>query len=112
MTPEEIRAAHQAQGLPRRVLPDGRILELCPMMFGNVRLMITLPELDGVCWDDAWCFQAESVSEAWIALLTWDGEGEPVGWNKHPMSGRFRKDGTPESEINQHYDLPPPLTKP
>lgn len=98
---EEV-AASCCVGNPRRVLPDGRILELLPMAFGNVRLTITLPELDGEAYEDGWCYHREGHGKAWIALLTWDGEGEPQGWNKHPFTGRYRRDGTPESEINQH----------
>ena len=99
-------SASPANVSPRRVLADGRILELWAMLLGNVRLTITLPELDGRCWDDAWCFNRDNTIRALIAFATWDGEGEPDGWNKHPTSGRWRKDGSPESEINQR-DEPP-----
>jgi hypothetical protein len=79
------------------LLADGRILEVWPMMF-NLRLIVTLPENDNVCWDDAWCYNQPA--DALLAFAKWDGEGEPAGWNKHPMSGRWRKDGTQASEVN------------
>lgn len=85
-----------------RKLPDGRILELVPMLF-TVRLTVSLPELYGVCYEDGWCFTDPAA--AVLAFETWDGEGDgPPGWNKHPFTGRWRKDGTPASEINQWQD--------
>lgn len=88
--------------LARRVLEDGRILELWQMMF-NVRLTVTLPENVDMCWEDAWCFR-DPVA-AYVAIATWNGEGEPDGWIKHPPSGRARPDGTPASEYCQRDDL-------
>lgn len=82
----------------RRVLPDGRYLDLVRMLF-NWRLLVSDAANVDVSWEDAWCYQDEAAVHA--AFENWDGIGEPAGWNKHPTSGRWRHDGTPESEINQ-----------
>jgi hypothetical protein len=83
--------------LLKRILPDGRILELVPMLF-NLRITVTLPEHDGLFWEDAWCYKDKKA--ALSAYLSWDGTGEdgPPGWNKHPHTGRWRADGTAASE--------------
>lgn len=36
--------------------------------------------------DDTWCYASEADAKA--ALDAWDGQGEPQGWVRHPMSGR------------------------
>lgn len=79
----------------RRVLPDGRILEAWGYLF-NTRVTLTEPHMDGICWVDAWCYATRSAAEQ--AVATWDGEGEPTGWIKHPNSGRYRPHGDPARE--------------
>lgn len=86
--------------LQRRILADGRILELWVMIF-NVRITITTPEDDGISYEDMWCYKMARRFDALSAFFSWDGVGEPPGWNKHPPTGRWREDGTPASEINQ-----------
>lgn len=86
--------------LQRRVLPDGRIVELW-LQVVNFRITITTPENDGVCFDDMWCYKQSRFVEVLEAFMAWSGEGEPPGWNKHPSTGRWREDGTAGSEINQ-----------
>jgi hypothetical protein len=100
MTAAELQELQELARKPivRRVLDDGRIVELWRTVF-NLRITITLPENDGMCWNDAWCFR--DIGAAFTAALSWDGEGEPDGWIKHPPSGRARPDGTPASEYNQ-----------
>lgn len=88
--------------LRRRVLPDGRILDLWVQMF-NFRITVTLPENDDIYFEDMWCYKQSRLVEALAAFETWDGQGEPPGWNKHPPSGRWREDGTEASEVN-HRD--------
>jgi hypothetical protein len=84
--------------LLRRVLPDGRVVELWRMLF-NDRITIALAEHDGTFFEDAWCYVDRALARA--VAETWDGEGDPPGWNKHPNTGRWRPDGTMESEIDQ-----------
>lgn len=90
--------------LAKKTLADGRIVELIKMIY-NYRLYVSLPERYGSSYDDCWCYQ--EFASAGAAFASWDGEGEPIGWNKHPASGRWRKDGTPESEINQRTHVGP-----
>ena len=90
--------------LQRRLLADGRILELWLQAF-NFRITVTLPENDNICCEDLWCYKQSRLLEVLKAFEEWDGEGEPPGWNKHPPTGRWREDGTAGSEICQR-DLP------
>jgi hypothetical protein len=36
-----------------------------------------------------------------LAAHEWDGTGEPVGWMRHPQTGRRRPDGDPAREYIQ-----------
>jgi hypothetical protein len=67
-------------------------------MIYTVRLTVSRPELQDVCWEDAWCYR-EPIA-ALVAFMEWNGTGDdgPPGWNKHPLSGRWREDGTPATE--------------
>lgn len=49
------RAMHMSDPKPqyRRVLPDGRVLDVWPLTFGRSRLHIG-PEVDGMFYDDSW----------------------------------------------------------
>lgn len=89
----------------RRVLEDGRIVELWPMLY-NFRITITEPQNDGFTFDDGWCYTGDRLVAAKQAFDDWDGKGEPQGWNKHPTSGRWRGDGTAASEENQRGGAP------
>lgn len=82
----------------KKTLADGRIVELFRMLF-NYRICISTPEVYGVFVEDAWCFK--DLKAALAAFADWNGEGEPLGWNKHPKTGRWREDGTPESETGR-----------
>lgn len=79
-----------------RKLPNGDALTLTRMLF-NWRVSIGPA---GVWYvDDAWCFP--SIEAAVAAFNDWDGEGEPIGWSKHPNTGRWRPDGDPAREERQ-----------
>jgi hypothetical protein len=80
----------------RRLLPDGRILEVFRLIY-TWRLTVTHPRDDGICWEDAWCYPTLPAIAA--AFFAWNGEGEPDGWIRHPVTGRRRPDGTAASEI-------------
>lgn len=86
--------------LARRILPDGRILEAWQYLY-NCRLTVTEPHYDGICYEDGWCYPDQA--SAIMALVMWNGEGEPFGWIKHPASGRSHPAGftgnTPESPV-------------
>jgi hypothetical protein len=79
--------------LAHRLLDDGRVLAVYPMIF-TFRLVVG-PAGD-MGYDDCWCFHDQRA--ALVQLASWDGTGEPVGWHRHPPSGRRRPDGDPEQE--------------
>ena len=91
-----ILAYHRgADYLHERVLPDGRTLFLLAMLFGNLRLCVSL-EGDRLFFDQTFCYHDHD--DAWRAVLGWDGTGDPAGWVRHHQTMRRRPDGTPESE--------------
>jgi hypothetical protein len=50
-------------------------------------------------YDDRWCF--DTFGLALHALAEWQArgfEGEPIGWHRHPDSGRRRPEGDPAKE--------------
>lgn len=88
------------QWLVRRVLDDGRVLYLYPII-GGVSLGVSANEVDNgyrVVYD----FSPEPfVIDGWRAALQWDGEGEPEGWTRLSRLGepnRHRPDGSAASE--------------
>jgi hypothetical protein len=34
-------------------------------------------------------------------VLTWDGNGEPPVWDRHPATNRYRPDGDPAREYRK-----------
>jgi hypothetical protein len=72
-----------------RVLDDGWVIHLVPMMF-NVRIVIEHPRDNATgCYTDGWCYDRARVNEALVAMALWDGRGDPPGpWKKHVTSGR------------------------
>lgn len=79
-----------------RELPDGREIVVLPWSGGKAQLSIG--RRTGF-WDDTWNY--EFVTEAMAVAETWDGGGEPMGWFRHPASGRRRHDGDPAREYFQ-----------
>lgn len=75
-----------------KYLTDGRRIDVTPMTYGKGRLHIA-PTADALWYDDEWCY--ERLDDAFVAALAWDGTGEPVGWMRHPDTGRRRPGGDP-----------------
>ena len=75
-----------------RQLPDGRFMTVYPLTFGRGRVIIG----DKASVDDVWGFP--SLGAAVAAFLTWDGKGEPEGWDRHPCTNRYRPGGDPAKE--------------
>lgn len=105
VTDIEVRQARRLGDLARargsaylwiRVLEDGRALNLTPWSIGGVQLGIG--ERTSCEYQDQWQFDAEHTEAGWIAVLGWDGKGEPEGWTRHPGTGRRRPDGTKKTE--------------
>ena len=62
---------------------------LLPLMF-TVAIVV---DFDRYGYADRWCYKSEEAARA--ALDAWNGVGEPIGWHRHPNSGRRRdEDGT------------------
>ena len=81
--------------LYRRVLDDGRVLYLQPMLAGNLRISLSGDEHD-FGFHSNYCFH-DSL-EAWRSAIGWDGQGDPEGWVRHIETGRRRPDGDAERE--------------
>lgn len=77
-----------------KLLGDGRAALLHRMI--HTWRIVLAGDIDAYTYDDGYCYKTEAVARA--AFEAWDGHGEPQGWNKHLRTGRWREDGTPESE--------------
>jgi hypothetical protein len=59
----------------------------------------------GVIGDQAgienwWCYQTQDMARsALFDFVTSGFQGEPIGWHRHPKSGRRRENGDPAKEI-------------
>lgn len=80
-----------------RILEDGRVIDVLPLLFGAGRLGI-IP-VGCTEFDDVWDYS--SVDAAVVAAFDWDGQGEPEGWYRHPLSGRRRPNGDPALEFTR-----------
>lgn len=74
-------------------LPDGRLVAVVHMIY---TWRLTVGPADAYGYDDGWCYPTEE--DAIVALVLWDGMGEPTGWHRHPRSGRRRPEGDPARE--------------
>lgn len=81
--------------LYRRVLADGRVLYLQPMLLGNSRISLSRDEQD-IGFHSNYCFH--DTLEAWRSAVSWDGDGDPEGWVRHIETARRRPDGDAERE--------------
>lgn len=80
-----------------RILPDGRSLSLTRQIF-NWKLGVS-PTRDCGFYDSTWEYL--DFDHAFTAYMTWDGDEEPEGWYRHPMSGRRRPEGDPTKEFQR-----------
>jgi hypothetical protein len=78
-----------------RVLPDGSVMAVGPMLFGNGRLYLDVHEAG---YGDAYCY--DSVDRAIEGMQRFDPaiDEEPGRWKRHPYTGRRRPDGDPAQE--------------
>lgn len=67
-----------------RNLPDGRLCGVMRLLF-HWTLHV---DIDPVGYADRYCYMTKE--GAIRALDEWDGIGDPVGWHRHPLSGRRR----------------------
>lgn len=47
-------------------------------------------------YEDRYCYA--NIAMAIAAMHAWDGRGDPIGWHRHPKSGRRRPDGDASRE--------------
>lgn len=70
--------------------PDARYVAIVPFAF--TWAVITGPyRWAGTVYEDRWCYHTRLAALA--AAHTWDGQGEPVGWHRHPTTDRRTIDG-------------------
>lgn len=107
---DEVGAAIRAQALEdltflQSLKDDGGML-LPKLITGNrwaaiMPLLYTNAIVSGrmghaLSYDDRWCYHGFDAAKR--ALESWNGEGEPQGWHRHPPSGRRRPDGDASRE--------------
>jgi len=63
---------------------NGRMAGVVPFMF----TWAIVADFDDAGYKERWCY--DTLLDAIGALRDWDGDGEPVGWHRHPNSGRRR----------------------
>ena len=82
-----------------RFLPDGSVMAVASMLFGNGRLFMGVHQ-DG--HEDAYCY--DSLALASKAMHEFDPviDAEPSGWKRHPYTGRRR----PGGDASQEYVNP------
>lgn len=78
-----------------RRLDDLRYVAVIPFLFTWGVVWGYLEE-HGHFYEDRWCYH--DLPTAIAAATDWRGVGEPVGWHRHPLSGRRRPDGSPDKE--------------
>jgi len=65
-----------------------------PLLFHWTMIIGMIGDTSG--YSDRYCFANKPLAEN--ALKLWDGQGEPIGWHRHPASGRRRPDGNVSKE--------------
>lgn len=90
-----------------RELEDGRVL-VSRLKLNGADLTITRPEdlplgIASDCWEYAagpggYATTNDAFRVVHLAMLEWDGEGEPEGWTRHVFTGRRRPGGDATQE--------------
>lgn len=75
-------------------LPRHRWAGIQKMMFTHALVLGRMG--DEIGYDNRWCFS--SYEKAKTALDNWNGDGEPMGWHRHPDTGRRRVEGDESKE--------------
>jgi hypothetical protein len=76
---------------------DGTYVALHRLMFHWTMLIGLIDDETG--YDDRYCYDTEQ--RAMDAVAEWcerGWQGEPIGWHRHPPSGRRRDRGNPQTE--------------
>jgi hypothetical protein len=78
-----------------KLVPPTQFIAILPLMYTAAIIRGRIADIM-TSYDDRWCFHGLDAAKA--ALDAWDGNGEPVGWHRHPSTGRRRPDGDPARE--------------
>lgn len=76
---------------------DGEYVAVYPLLFHWTMIQGHLDWTEGYL--DRWCYANEPVARE--ALDEWQNrnfEGEPIGWHRHPDTGRRRPEGDADQE--------------
>lgn len=79
------------------LIGDGRYVCLHRLMFHWTMIIGHCEDAHG--YDDRYCYETHNLGRA--ALAEWknrDFKDEPIGWHRHPKSGRRRTNGDPNTE--------------
>ncbi len=78
-----------------RLLANGSVMAVGPMLFGNGRLYL---DVHATGYSDAYCY--DSFDHVIEGMRNFDPsiDREPGGWKRHPYTGRRRPDGNVEQE--------------
>ena len=79
----------------RRDLGDGRAVWIYRMIF---TYSVCIGQIGAPVYRDRWCY--DTLAHARMALDLWDplSDPEPIGWHRHPLSGRRRPEGDASKE--------------
>lgn len=78
-----------------RELPDGSIMAVGPMAFGNGRLFLEV-NING--YEDCYCYDSLELAKKSMDEFVPESGIEPQGWKRHPFSGRRRPNGDATKE--------------
>lgn len=78
-----------------RVLPEGSIMAVGPMAFGNGRLFL---EVNSSGYEDCYCYDSLALAQKSMNEFDPQSGVEPQGWKRHPFSGRRRTNGDASTE--------------
>jgi len=73
---------------------SGLYAAIKPLMFHWTMIVGQIGDRFG--YEDRWCYQTRQLAER--GLREWSGDGDPVGWHRHPMTARRRPCGDPKLE--------------
>ena len=95
--------------LDRRTLPDGRGVEVVPLIFGRARLCVwswwdAAGEGPRVGYDDVWDYDDPTVAIAAMHAWSPPAQAEPAAWMRHAGTRRYRPGGDPTGEYVKPAD--------
>lgn len=78
-----------------RCLPDGTVLSIGPMLFGNGRLYV---DVSPTGYADCYCYDSLMLATECMIAFDPGRDAEPGGWKRHPFTGRRRPNGDATQE--------------